>query len=153
MVPWLLALIIVDVAIRRIAWDWPATKKMALAVANYVQSFTMTYRKVESPQMLDSLKRVREEVAEQKFKGTAEPAGAGRPVIMQSRPDPRAKFEAGPGVDGELTSVVGGATDKPVPTGAAKSEPKGAVGLGEHVGGLLEAKRRAQQKIRQKQDE
>ena len=32
LVPWLLALIIVDVAVRRIAWDWPATKKMAIAV-------------------------------------------------------------------------------------------------------------------------
>lgn len=94
LVPWLLALIIVDVAIRRIAWDWPATKKMALAVGNYVQSFTMTYRKVESPQMLDSLKRVREEVAEQKFKGTADPAGTGRPVVVQSRPDPRSSKPA-----------------------------------------------------------
>jgi uncharacterized membrane protein len=153
LVPWLLGLIILDVAIRRIAWDWPATKKMALAVANYVQSFTMTYRKVESPQMLDSLKRVREEVAEQKFKATPETGGAVRPPVISSRPDPRAKFEAGAGVEGELTSVVGGAVDKPVPKGPAKSEPKGAVGFGEHTGGLLEAKRRAQQKIKQQQEE
>ena len=153
MVPWLLALIIIDVAVRRIAWDWPATKRMAMAVANYVQSFTMTYRKVESPQMLDSLKRVREEVAEQKFKGTTEPVGAARPPAISARPDPRAKFEAGAGVEGELSSVVGGAVDKPVPKGAARGEPKGAVGLGEHTGGLLEAKRRAQQKIKQQQEE
>ena len=72
LVPWLLALIIIDVAIRRIAWDWPATKKMALAVADYVRTFTMTYRKVESPDMLSNLKRVREEVAEQKFKSESD---------------------------------------------------------------------------------
>jgi len=149
LVPWLLGLILVDVAIRRIAWDWPATKRMALAVADYVRTFTMTYRKVDSPRMLESLKRVREELAEQKLKGADE---ASRPVL-QSRPDPRAKFEAGDGVDGELTAVVGGAVDKPIPTAPKEIHPKGAVGLGDHTGGLLEAKRRAQQKIRQKQEE
>jgi hypothetical protein len=145
LLPWLLALIIIDVAIRRIAWDWPATKRMAAAVADYVRSYTLAYRQVETPQMLESLRRVREEVAEQKFKPAAAPA--------QARPDPRAKFDAGAGVEGDLTAVVGGAVDKPVPTGAMRSEPKGAIGLGEHTGGLLEAKRRAQQKIRMKQEE
>jgi hypothetical protein len=151
LVPWLLGLIIIDVAVRRIAWDWPATKRMAMGVADYVRSYTQSYRKVETPQTLDSLRRVREEVAEQKFKGAAEPVGAGaRAAATQSRPDPRAKFDAGAGVEGDLTAVVGGAVDKPVPSGPARGEPKGAVGLGEHTGGLLEAKRRAQQKIRQK---
>ena len=34
LVPWLLALIILDVSVRRIAWDWPAIQRMALAVAS-----------------------------------------------------------------------------------------------------------------------
>jgi hypothetical protein len=149
LVPWLLALILLDVAIRRIAWDWPATKRMALAAADYVRTFTMTYRRLESPKMLDSLKRVRGQLAEQKFKGTDEPP---RPAL-QPGPDPSAKFDAGGGVEGELTSVVGGAVDKPIPSAPREVQPKGAVGLGDHTGGLFEAKRRAQEKIRQKQEE
>src|SRR5206468_9706864 len=46
LLPILLALIIVDVATRRIAWDWASTKKMALAGAAWVQTHTTT-RKVE----------------------------------------------------------------------------------------------------------
>jgi uncharacterized membrane protein len=151
LVPWLLALIILDVAVRRIAWDWPAIQRMALGAADYVRQFTMTYRKVESPRMLDSLKRVREEVAEQKFRGAAEIQAGPGPISLEPRPDPRAKFEAGAGVEGDITAVVGGAVDKPIPA-ARKVEPKGAVALGEHTGGLLEAKRRAQQKIKQQQE-
>ncbi len=143
LVPWLLALIIVDVAVRRIAWDWPAIRRMALAAAEHVRQFTMTYRKVETPRTLDSLKRVRDEVAEQKFKGAAE---------IRTRPEPSTKFDAGAGVEGDITAVVGGAVDKPIPSAPKKIEPKGAVGLGEHTGGLLEAKRRAQQKIKQQQE-
>jgi uncharacterized membrane protein len=154
LVPWLLALIIIDVAVRRIAWDWPATKRMAMAAADYVRTFTQTYRKVESPQMLESLKRVREEVAEQKFKtGEPEPGTARAATMVQARPNPTAKFDAGGGVEGDLTSVVGGATDKPVPAGSKETQPKGAVGLAEYTGGLMQAKRRAQQKIRQKTEE
>ena len=111
----------------------------------------MTYRKVESPEMLSSLKRVREEVAEQKFKSESEMVRV--PAAVGARPDPRAKFEAGDGVDGDLASVVGGAVDKPIPSAPKNVEPKGAVGFGEHTGGLLEAKRRAQQKIKQQQEE
>jgi hypothetical protein len=124
---------------------------MAMAVADHVKAFTMTYRKVESPEMLSSLKRVREGVAEQKFKAESELIRL--PSAIGDRPDPRAKFEAGDGVGGELASVVGGAVDKPIPSAPKRIEPKGAVGFGEHTGGLLEAKRRAQQKIKQKQEE
>jgi uncharacterized membrane protein len=153
LVPWLLALIIVDVAVRRIAWDWPAIRRMALAAAEHVRQFTMTYRKVETPRLLDSLKRVREEVAEQKFKGAAEIRSRPGPMSLPPLPDPSAKFDAGAGVEGDITAVVGGAVDKPIPSAPKKIEPKGAVGLGEHTGGLFEAKRRAQQKIKQQQEQ
>ena len=49
---------------------------------------------------------------------------------------------------GDITSVVGGATNKPIPSAPKKIEPKGGSG---HTGSLLEAKRRAQQQIRQKE--
>jgi len=146
LLPVLLALILLDVAVRRIAWDWAATKRLALAAAQQVRQFTMTVRKVENRQVLASLKRVRDEVAEQKFK-------APQPLEAEPGPDPSAKFDSGGGVEGEIAAVVGGAVDKPVPPPPRKIEPKGAVGLGQHTSGLLEAKRRAQQKIREKEQE
>jgi hypothetical protein len=148
LLPFLVALLILDVATRRIAWDWNSTKRLATAVAVRIQEFT-TMRRVESRQTLDALKRVREEVAETKFK-PAESAGA----AAQPRPDPRAKFTAPKGVEGDITQVVGGATDKPVPPPPKKIEPKGAPspGPGGHTGSLLEAKRRAQQAIKKKEE-
>ena len=94
------ALILVDVAIRRIAWDWPATKRMALAVADYVRTFTMTYRKVESPRTLESLKRVREELAEQKFKGAGRSPSSGSAIQTRSEGEIRGRRRRGWRVDG-----------------------------------------------------
>ena len=154
LIPWLLALVLLDVAIRRIAWDWESTKRMAYKTADMVRGFTLARQQAEPRQTLDALKRVREEVAETKFRtdetaGT-QPALKGTPPPM---PSASAKFEAKDtkGVEGDISSVVGGATDKPVPPPPKKIEPKG--GIGAHTGSLLEAKRRAQQKIREKEKE
>ncbi len=153
LIPILLSLIIVDVAIRRIAWDWNATKKFAFATADKVRGFTVI-RKVETRDTLDAFKRVKEEVAQSQFKVDEEsikpPLTSPEPVV--ARPDPKAKFEAKSKVEGDITQLVGGATDKPVPPPPKKIEPKGAPrGIGEHTSSLLEAKRRAQQKIREKE--
>ncbi len=148
MIPILLGMILIDIAIRRIAWDWLATKRMALAGAEWVRSFT-TVRKVEAKPTLDALKRVREEVAEQKFK-VDETKSVGTISTDEPAPDRSRKFEAGAGVEGDITSVVGGATNKPIPAAPKKIEPKGGTGGG-HTGSLLEAKRRAQQQIKQKE--
>jgi hypothetical protein len=142
LIPILLAMIIVDVATRRIAWDWIATKRMAFAAVDFVRSFTTT-RKVETRDTLDALKRVREETAEntkQQVSATDEPL-----------PDRSAKFEAS-GVEGDITQVVGGATDKPVPGPKQKDEKKDSAQPGDHTSGLLAAKRRAQQQIREKEE-
>ena len=151
MIPILLAMIIIDIAVRRIAWDWLATKRAAAAAANYVRSYT-TVRKVEAKPTLEALKRVREEVAEQKFR-TDETKPTGSISTDEPAPDRSRKFEArtGTSVDGDITDVVGGATNKPVPSAPKKIEPKGAPGAGGHTGSLLEAKRRAQQQIKQKE--
>jgi uncharacterized membrane protein len=150
LIPILLALIITDVAVRRIAWDWNATKRFAHATADKVRGFTVI-RKVESRETLDALKRVREEVAETRFNVDAESATAApSPRAEAPRPDPRAKFEA-KGVEGDITQVVGGATAKPIPPPPKKIEPKGAPAPGAHTGSLLEAKRRAQQKIKERE--
>jgi uncharacterized membrane protein len=148
LIPVLLGLIIVDVSVRRIAWDWLATKRLAAAMAQKVRDFTQTTRKVdEGAPTLDALKKVREDVAEQKFKPAEKGVAAGA-----ARPDPKAKFVAGANqaVEGDITNVVGGATDKPLPAAPKKIEPKGAVGGG-LTSSLLEAKRRAQQQIKQKE--
>ncbi len=149
LLPFLLALIIIDVATRRIAWDWASTKKMFAAATSSVQSFT-TVRKVESGATMDALRRVRGEVADTKFKTSEEQAGG--TAGPAPRPNPTAKFEA-KGVEGDISQVVGGATEKPIPSAPKKIEPKGAppTGPGSHTGSLLEAKRRAQQQIKDKE--
>jgi hypothetical protein len=144
LIPILLALILSDVAIRRIAWDWNSTKRMAAQARDYVMSFTTT-RKVETRTSIDALQRVRSEVGAKLAEGAPlkppAPPGDSEPV-----PDRSAKFEA-KGVEGDISKVVGGATDKPVPPPPKKIEPKGAIG-GSSLSSLKAAKQRAQQKIR-----
>lgn len=151
LLPYLLALIILDVAVRRIAWDWNSTKRMATAVGDRVRAYT-TMRRVESAPTLDALRRVRDEVVETKFGGAGEPAGGGAKLQAARRPDPKAKFVAPAGVEGDIAQVVGGATDKPLPSAPKKIEPKGGPAQpGGHMGGLMAAKKRAQQQIKDKE--
>jgi hypothetical protein len=110
---------------------------MATSAADYVRSFTTT-RKVESKQTLDALRRVREE--------TAKPQ-----ATPETPPVASTKFEA-KGVEGNISDVVGGATDKPVPPPPKKPQPKGGGEAGGYTGSLLEAKRRAQQQIKKKEE-
>lgn len=156
LIPFLLGLIILDVAVRRIAWDWNSTRRLATAAVERVRGFTVV-RKVESRETLDALQRVRKEVAETKLK-PQDAAGAGSTppptpgaAAAAARPDPKAKFQA-KGVEGDITQIVGGATDKPIPAAPKKIEPKGAQpGTGGHMGGLMAAKKRAQQQIKEKE--
>ena len=152
LIPILLALIIVDVATRRIAWDWASIKRAYVTATGRVRSFTTT-RKVETRSTLDALARVRTEGSD-RTRGEEAPAKA-PPVPTSARPDPSAKFEArGAAVEGDISKVVGGATDKPIPKAPKKVEPKGAPGAGGgSMGSLLEAKRRARQQMEQKDKE
>ncbi|QOV91461.1 vWA domain-containing protein [Humisphaera borealis] len=159
LLPWLLALIILDVAVRRIAWDMDSLKKMAAATGDRVRSFTTT-RQVEAKPTLDALRKVREDVAETRFKPGEQPATPARtpgapppvPTTAGGKPDPKAKFVASKAVEGDITSVVGGATNKPIPSAPKKVEPKGGTAPpGGHLGGLMAAKKRAQQQIKDKE--
>jgi uncharacterized membrane protein len=145
MIPILLALILIDIAIRRIAWDWQSTKRLVAAAGEQIRMYT-TQRKVESGQTLDALKKVRTEVSETKFKVGEEAAQA-----PSQRPNPKAKFEATEGVEGDISKVVGGASDKPIPSAPKGKEPKGGVPEQGHTSSLLEAKRRAQQKMKERE--
>ncbi|HTW93749.1 MAG TPA: VWA domain-containing protein, partial [Tepidisphaeraceae bacterium] len=146
--PALLALILIDVAARRIAWDRAAIRKMLATLQAQVRDLTVASL-AHAPgtgvqtQSIDALKRIKtggEGAAEPKA-----PTGPAAPVT----PDRTAKFEAKDAVEGDISQVVGGASDKPVPPPPKKIEPKGAPGG--TLGGLMEAKRRAQQKIREKE--
>ncbi|MGH7177540.1 MAG: hypothetical protein ACREJC_09190, partial [Tepidisphaeraceae bacterium] len=144
LIPIALLLMILDVAVRRIAWDWLATKRLATAAADRVRGFTVV-RKVETRESVDALRRIREESA------AARPEAPGASPAIP-RPDPAAKFDARSGVEGDITSVVGGATDKPVPPPPKKIEPKGASGDRDSMSSLLAAKKRAQELIRKKEE-
>jgi hypothetical protein len=117
---------------------------MVFGAAAKVQSYTAT-RQVEAGPTLEALRRVRGEVADAKFKPAADAGAGGVP-----RPDPTRKFEA-KGVEGNITQVVGGATEKPVPPPPKKIEPKGAPQEGGTTSSLLEAKRRARQQMEDKE--
>ncbi len=140
LLPILVGLILLDVASRRIAWDWVSLKRYLTTGASTVRSFTTT-RKIETRASVDALKRIREE------------GSAAQPPAAVPRPDPKAKFEAK--IDprrtqGDTSQVVGGATDKPIPPPPKKIEPKG-ISSADGMSSLLEAKRRAQQKIKEKE--
>ncbi len=143
LVPVLLALILIDVAVRRIAWDWASTKRAGTAAVGRVRGMTST-SKVETRQSLDALKRVRDEGA-----AKGEPA-----KVQTTSPDRTAKFDAGKSAPaGDISQVVGGASDKPLPAAPKKSEPpKGQQPEGGAMGGLMAAKRRAQEQIRRKEE-
>jgi hypothetical protein len=88
----LMAIILMDVAVRRIAWDWPAIKKWSAFAGQQVQSF-LTTRTVEPAAMLAALHKVRSDVAEQRFKRSAvsipaPPVSLGLPPVMHDDPPP-----------------------------------------------------------------
>jgi uncharacterized membrane protein len=148
LLPLLMALVLTDIAIRRIAWDWNATKQMAAATVAHIRGIT-TLRKVETTGSLDALRDVKAKVTERKTGQTRS--------VEAGTPDPSFKFEAKQQTTGNLADIVGGATDKPLPKGKTDtSTPKGQQGdkpnSGGGMSGLLEAKKRAQEKIREREE-
>ena len=139
--PLAILLLLLDVAARRLAWDAATFKRAGVGVVNYIRGFT-TPRKVETTGSLDALRSVREKTAT-----TTSPTAAPPP------PDRSRKFEATGEVSGDITSVVGGATGEAskIRKAADKLKPTTPTGEG-HTGSLLEAKRRAQQQIREKEE-
>ncbi|MBV8781787.1 MAG: hypothetical protein JO353_10355 [Phycisphaerae bacterium] len=134
LIPILLGLILLDVASRRIAWDIESIRRARLAMAQRIRLYT-TPPKVETRQSLDALARVRTEI---------------KSASTTPAPNAAAKFEA-KGVSGDITQIVGGATDQPLPSAPKKIEPKGLTAPLDSMGGLMAAKRRAQQKIKEKE--
>jgi hypothetical protein len=69
----LMAIVIMDVAVRRIAWNWHAIAGLMAVAGQQVHSF-MTTRRCEPAAMLTALRRVRHDVARQQFKPSPPPA-------------------------------------------------------------------------------
>lgn len=138
LLPALMGLLVVDVSIRRIAWD---LKAIAAAVGRYAGTFRM--RRVEQSASVDALRKLRDSAAE----ATPQASAAGD---QTPRPQSATKFEA-QGIEGELTQLVGGARadsaaskqpEQPQqPTGSSPNQS------GEHTSSLLAARRRAKQKM------
>ena len=141
LLPILLALILLDIAIRRIAWDWNATRRSVLSALGFVQSYTQT-RKVETTQSIDALRDIRSKKAESK------------PTIDLRRPDSSKKFEGGEGIEGDISKVVGGATSDSGPSKKSTREPPPSdSGKSEGgMGSLMDAKRKAQEEIKRREE-
>ena len=140
LLPILAALILLDVACRRIAWDAAALRRYAGFATGAVRNFTNTTRTVETRNTLDALQRVR----------TGEtPADLPKPAPPATRA--AAKFQPPPTPTGsptDITQSLGGATAEPTPPPPPKPAPPQSGG---GMGSLMEAKRRAQQQIRDKE--
>ncbi|MFT3786762.1 MAG: hypothetical protein QM770_11445 [Tepidisphaeraceae bacterium] len=141
LLPLILAMVLIDIAIRRIAWDWNATKRLATSAVGRVKSITAT-KKVETTGSIDALRDIRS-------RGATKPPPV--PMQTQEKPTSTYKFEANESAKADLSQALGGATDKPVapakPSGPSKGEQGDRPSAG-GMGSLLEAKRRAQQKIK-----
>jgi Mg-chelatase subunit ChlD len=141
LLPWLLALLLLDIANRRLAWDHRE-------IAQWVRDKAAVQRRSsrETKQTLSALKRRRASTQENAPSSTNPPDPTPRPVpagVAASR-----KFEAGPGAQpaSDLAAAVGGASVDPAitPAAAASSTDEAeAVGT---TNRLLAAKRRARQK-------
>lgn len=143
LLPIVIGLLILDVGIRRIAWDWASIQRAIATSKGFVRSYTTT-RKVETTQSLDALRKIRQEGA------TAQtpPTTTTPPPI-----NPKMKFEAKSDTGGNITDVVGGATNKPIPKAPPEKKPGSTQGPAtDTTGSLLEAKRRAQQKMKDQEN-
>jgi uncharacterized membrane protein len=130
----LLPVFLMDVAIRRIAWNWQAIRSYAAArVAG------APHREISRSESVDALKRLKSQPKPQ------EPAAAASPAPTK-KPDAGRKFEAA-GVKGDITDVLAGASEQaPAASKPATPQP-GKGGAGDHTSGLLAAKRRARQQM------
>jgi hypothetical protein len=155
---WLLPLFIIDVATRRIAWDFEAMWRSMNQRARSLQAVFAT-REVDAERTLSALKagagRREENRAAAKTPETGRPSGAApsapsTPIELEPvRPD--RKFEASPSAkpSGDLSSALGGARNEPGPGPAptAGAKPSGPAKDAQTTRSLLEAKRRAREKM------
>jgi uncharacterized membrane protein len=139
LVPLALLLLLMDVAVRRIAIDSAMLRSAALRVRAYIQGFTHTTREdldragaAGRGESTDALRRRREELQASQTGGGA----------LAEKPLPQ--------VEGDLSDLVGGANSADPTPARPGSEP--AATTGEAMGGLLAAKKRAKAKMEEKKN-
>ncbi len=140
----LLALVMLDIACRRIAWDGPGVFRWLRERLAVIRTI-MQPRQIETAEAtLATLKQKQQEVGQRL-------AGAGQSV-SPARPSSKRKFEAATDVEvtGELAGALGGADDNAgSPTAERLKEPEDA-GEADQVdttSRLMEAKRRARRRM------
>jgi hypothetical protein len=138
LLPFAMALLLVDVMVRRIAWDWMATKRLMAALANRIREFT-SLRKVEAATTISALQQTRAAVVDRME--AERTRGQSQSAVL---PDPAAKFNAGTGVQGDLSALVGGATEESVSSFASRKTLDPQEEMAQR---LREAKRRARDQI------
>lgn len=145
LIPLALLLLILDVAIRRIALDKPMVLAALNAVRGYLRGFTATTREDVDKEHARKMAALRErEAALQAAQGTLSPDLSPQ-LGPTAAPLPK--------VEGDLTDLVGGASATDTSTRRETGKPKPDAPKGDAISGLMAAKKKAQQKIDEKRNE
>ncbi len=132
----LIGMLLTDVAVRRIAWDWESTKRLLAAARKQIHDFT-NLRTGDSLGTLAALKNVRRGALAQHADSAS---GTALPLVI-SKSIAAARFEASKPVHGDIMELTAGAKaslKSPSTTLRPGGTPKGST-----TQSLLDAKRRA----------
>ncbi|MEX1015583.1 MAG: VWA domain-containing protein [Phycisphaeraceae bacterium] len=146
---WLIALFLLDVACRRIAWDPFAMLAWSKAHVAAMLGAFQTRNEAEAEASMAALKK-RRATAQTQFAAAA----AGQTGSPATPPPKKKKFDAAPDVTptADIRDAVGGATDQPAPGSVRmardqSNREQAADEEGDTTNRLLAAKRRASQRI------
>jgi len=167
LLPWLLALFLLDVACRRIAWDLGAMRKSVVGAGAKVQSLFAT-RQVESKSTLGALKQRARQVDREldERSGRSQPADSTASVKTDispptEQPDSKRKFDAAPDATAreDFAAAVGGASEGETASAsvlAAKrrqaTRAESEEDEGQTTSKLLAAKRAARERMKEEGD-
>ena len=173
LMPFLLALLLMDVACRRIAWEGQEVAAWAKGRANAIAGITRT-RKVESESTMAALKANRQQTTDKLNQPTPEPTAIGglaarvkakangqasdkpkaKPTTSKSRKFVASEADLAKAAD-DFSEAVGGAkegtTAKPIVTAAMRKSEK-PQDQGPTTSRLLDAKKRAQERMKDQED-
>lgn len=148
LIPLAAAMLIADVAVRRLQIDRAALAAASQGVGNFVRSFT-TVKKSEGTQAVDALRKVREQSETAAAPPPTSTAAATTAAVVKDRA--KAKFEPQSTAGGDLKAAL-----QRSPLADAKSSPAAPppaqTDKADTTSSLLAAKRRAQQKMNEQSE-
>jgi uncharacterized membrane protein len=141
LIPVLMGLILVDVAIRRIAWDLPALRRAVVARVRGAGAG----RESAAGGSLEALRKVREDRAAAPVAGASSPPEA----AAAARYEPREPAEPG-----ELPLETAPSARPPAPSAPSRASTGDQAGVpaGDPMSGLLAAKRRAREQMQRPEE-